>query len=84
LRGSKGVGVTIESYEKVETLLKRSGGLTNESKEKAEILSNQFKSVFTKPRTNISTTVLPQLAGSTIQNLKITVDGVEKLLKCDP
>ena len=28
--------------------LKRSGGLTNESKEKAEILSNQFKSIFTK------------------------------------
>ena len=28
--------------------LKRSGGLTNESKEKAAILSNQFKSVFTK------------------------------------
>jgi hypothetical protein len=61
--------------------LKRSGGLTNESKEKAEILSNQFKPVFTKPRPNISTTVLPQLAGSTIQNLKITVEEVEKLLK---
>ena len=30
--------------------LKRSGGLTNESKKKAEILSNQFKSVFTKPK----------------------------------
>jgi hypothetical protein len=52
-----------------------------ESKEKAEILSNQFKSVFTKPKPNISTTVLPQRAGSTIQNLKITVEGVEKLLK---
>jgi hypothetical protein len=61
--------------------LKRSGGLTNESKKKAEILSNQFKPVFTKPRPNISTTVLPQLAGSTIQNLKITVEEVEKLLK---
>jgi hypothetical protein len=54
---------------------------TNESKEKAEILSNQFKSVFTKPKPNISTTVLPQRAGSTIQNLKITAEGVEKLLK---
>ena len=60
--------------------LKRSGGLY-ESKEKAEILNNQFKSVFTKPKPNISTTVLPQRAGSTIQNLKITVEGVEKLLK---
>jgi histone H3/H4 len=63
--------------------LKRSGGLTNESKEKAEILSNQFKSVFTKPKPNISTTVLQctTRAGSTMQNLKITVEGVEKLLK---
>ena len=61
--------------------LKRYGGLTNESKEKAEILNNQFKYVFTKPKPNISTTVLPQRAGSTIQNLKITVEGVEKLLK---
>jgi hypothetical protein len=52
--------------------LKRYGGLTNESKEKAEILNNQFKYVFTKPKPNISTTVLPQRAGSTIQNLKIT------------
>ena len=60
---------------------KRYGGLTNESKEKAEILNNQFKYVFTKPKPNISTTVLPQRAGSTIQNLKITVEGVEKLLK---
>ena len=45
------------------------------------ILNNQFKSVLTKPKPNISTTVLPQRAGSTIQNLKITVEGVEKLLK---
>jgi hypothetical protein len=63
------------------TPLKRSGGLTNESKEKAEILNNQFKSVFTKPKQNIPTTVLPQRAGSTMQNLKITVKGVKKLLK---
>ena len=61
--------------------LKRYGGLTNESKEKAGILNNQFKYVFTKPKPNISTTILPQRAGSTIQNLKITVEGVEKLLK---
>jgi hypothetical protein len=53
--------------------LKRSGGLY-ESKEKAEILNNQFKSVFTKPKPNtcISTTVLPQRAGSTIQNTCIS------------
>ena len=49
--------------------LKRSSGLTNKSKEKAEILSNQFKSVFTKPQPHISTTVLPQRAGSTIPNI---------------
>jgi hypothetical protein len=61
--------------------LKRSGGLTNESKEKAEILSNQFKSVFTKLKQSIPTTVLQQRAGSTMQHLKITVEGVETLLK---
>jgi hypothetical protein len=61
--------------------LKRYGGLTIESKEKAAIINNQFKSVFRKPKPNSSTTVLPQRAGSTIQNLKITVEGVEKLLK---
>jgi hypothetical protein len=60
---------------------KRYGGLTHESKEKAGILNNQFKYVFTKPKPNISTTILPQRAGSTIQNLQITVEGVEKLLK---
>ena len=60
---------------------KRYGGLTHESKEKAGILNNQFKYVFTKPKPNISTTILPQRAGSTIQNLKITVEGVEKLQK---
>ena len=61
--------------------LKRSGGLTNESKEKAEILSNQFKSVFTRLKQSIPTTVLQQRAGSTMQHLKITVEGVETLLK---
>jgi hypothetical protein len=70
-----------KQYKLGVALLKRSGGLTNESKEKAEILNNQFKSVFTKPKPNISTTVLPQRAGSTIQYLKITVEVVEKLLK---
>jgi hypothetical protein len=63
-----------KQYKLGVTLLKRSGGLY-ESKEKAEILNNQFKSVFTKPKPNISTTILPQRAGSTIQNLKITVEG---------
>jgi hypothetical protein len=38
-----------KQYKLGVALLKRSGGLTNESKEKAEILNNQFKSVFTKP-----------------------------------
>jgi hypothetical protein len=61
--------------------LKRSGGLTNESKEKAEILSNQFQSVFTRQKQSIPTTVLQQRAGSTMQHLKITVEGVETLLK---
>ena len=61
--------------------LKRAGGLTNESKEKAEILSNQFQSVFTRQKQSIPTTVLQQRAGSTMQHLKITVEGVETLLK---
>ena len=49
--------------------LKRSGGLY-ESKEKAEILNNQFKSVFTKPKPNISTTILQCTTTSWLNNTK--------------
>ena len=59
--------------------LKDGGKLHTDSMEKAEILSNQFKSVFTQEET----TVIPHLHGPdypTISILEVTSIGVTKLL----
>ena len=59
--------------------LKDGGKLHTDSMEKAEILSNQFKSVFTQE----DTTVIPHLHGPyypTMSILEVTSIGVTKLL----
>ena len=64
---------------KLQVHLKDGGKLHTDSMEKAEILSNQFKSVFTQE----DTTVIPHLHGPdypTISNLEVTPIGVTKLL----
>ena len=61
--------------------LKSNGGLTNDSKEKEEILNNQFKSVFTKLDPNSQIPPLKKRSTSNISKLDITSEGVHKLLK---
>lgn len=60
--------------------LRSKGGLTNESKEKAEILNTQFRSLFTKTQLNEPSMNLPKRTPNTIPKLNITSKGVEKLL----
>jgi len=60
-------------------LLKKNGVLINNSKDKAEILSDQFRSVFTHEEDG----AVPELGGQTyrvIDPLTIRDDGVQKLL----
>jgi len=60
--------------------LKKQGQLANDSKEKAQILLDQFASVFTKG----TSTTLPETktkVRNSIQEIKITTWGVEKLLQ---
>jgi hypothetical protein len=60
--------------------LRHQGSMTNDSKEKANILNDQFKSVFTK---STSTTLEKSTIdrGFNIKTLKIGEQGVFKLLK---
>ena len=67
---------------KVDTIgiptLKKSGILESDNRKKAEILNDQFRSVFTKENEN-----LPMMQSSnfpTMPNIRISVDGVKKLL----
>ena len=60
--------------------LKRDGSLYSSSQDKAEILSDQFKSVFTRDKLDD----IPKMHGGpfpSIPELEITSTGVEKLLK---
>lgn len=60
--------------------LKKQGQLANDSKEKAQILLDQFASVFTKG----TSTTLPEIKTKvriSIQEITITTRGVEKLLQ---
>ena len=59
--------------------LKKMGQLINESKEQAQTLVEQFQSVFT-PDDNSQLPDTKKRAKKPIPPLKITVDGVEKLL----
>ena len=59
--------------------LKKKGQLINESKEQAQILVEQFQSVFT-PDDNSQLPDTKKRAKKPISPLKITADGVEKLL----
>ena len=59
--------------------MKKDGILHNKAQDKAEILNNQFYSVFTKDQDED----IPQLGtnmGSPISDCRITVEGVRKLL----
>ncbi len=74
----------VKSQQKENTgvapLQTKHGGLTNDSQAKAEILNEQFKSVFTKHKDDD----MPEMEGpeyEEIDNLVINVKGVEKLLK---
>ncbi|XP_071133080.1 uncharacterized protein [Mytilus edulis] len=60
--------------------MKQNGALVNDNKEKANILLNQFESVFTKDTLN-ATPNIDKKVGKSIPPLKITTDGVEKLLR---
>ena len=67
---------------KVDTIgiptLKKSGILESDNKKKAEILNDQFSSVFTRENPN-----LPSIQGSNfpvMPDIRISVDGVRKLL----
>jgi len=60
--------------------LKKDGKLNSDSKTKAEILLEEFKSVFTHE----DTSHIPTLSGPsypTLSNLNLSVEGVMKLLK---
>ncbi len=59
--------------------LKSKGTLFADSKSKAKILIDQFKSVFTLD-TDLELPKLPTFAGKKLQNIQVTVEGVEKLL----
>ena len=61
--------------------LKRMGRLLNDSKDKAEILVSQFKSVFTQEGDNSSLPDTSKRAKESIPHLYITSEGVEKLLR---
>ena len=58
--------------------LKSNGCFTNDSKEKAEILNNQFKSVFPKLDPNSQIPPLITRSISNISKLDITSEGVHK------
>ena len=59
--------------------LKRNGNLISESKEKAQILIEQFSSVFTKNKEH-NIPKLNKLYKSNIGKITITIPGIEKLL----
>ena len=64
----------------IAPLQTETGGVTNDSKEKAEILNKQFKDVFTKEKSE----ELPTMDGPAypnIRDIKIENKGVEKMLK---
>jgi hypothetical protein len=61
--------------------LKKMGQLTNISKEKAQILVDQFRSVFTRESTTTPTPTMKKKANKSIPPLIIAEKGVEKLLK---
>ena len=61
--------------------LKQNGVLHQDSKEKAEILNAQFKSVFTREDPNEQLPKIREQHYPTIGNLEITSEGVEKLLR---
>ena len=61
--------------------LKKGGTLYQESKEKANILNDQFKSVFTKEETNEKMPEMDSEKFPSINNIKVDTSGVEKLLK---
>jgi len=60
--------------------LKSKGTLFADSKSKAKLLLDQFKSVFTLD-TDLELPKLPTFRGKKLQNIQVTVEGVEKLLK---
>ncbi|XP_053378448.1 uncharacterized protein LOC128548092 [Mercenaria mercenaria] len=60
--------------------LKRNGVLHQDSRTKAEILNNQFKSVFTKENPYAQKPQLNENRYPDINDLKITTSGVKKLL----
>ena len=61
--------------------LKSNGKLYQDSQSKAEILNNQFKSVFTKEDPKERNPELSEPCYPEITELNITIPGVEKLLK---
>ena len=63
-----------------EAPLKRKGNLFSESKEKAQILVEQFYSVFSK-KENRTLPNLPKCNKFDLPSLNITTPGIEKLLK---
>ena len=67
---------------KVDTIgiptLKKDGKLESDNKAKAEILNDQFKSVFTKENPQLPS--LPELNTPTMPDIIISVEGVAKLL----
>ena len=60
--------------------MKKDGILINDSKSKAEILLNQFKSVFTKVLHNNPLPALKDRVKASLVSIKIQNKGVEKLL----
>ena len=60
--------------------MKQMGQLLNDSKDKAQILVDQFKSVFTKHDNSTSLPEVKKKAKHPILPLRITTPGIEKLL----
>ena len=60
---------------------KTSGQLHSDAPSKARLLSEQFKSVFTRSDPNTPIKTLPSVNAPTIGQLRFTSDGVEKLLR---
>ena len=60
--------------------LKKMAQLINDRKEQAQILVDQFKSVFTTDKNDLTFPNTKRRAMNPIPPLKITVQGVEKLL----
>jgi hypothetical protein len=61
--------------------IKKNGILHQDSKAKANLLNDQFKSVFTREDTSERLPNMGDLKYSSIENIKIECKGIEKLLK---